>query len=78
VVAGIIVRNMWATSPYRRQDRSCNEPSKWSSSLLPCPFIIIYLETVEGLKVPKGRSVMAKGLRSAQQVSSSSQGVHLL
>jgi hypothetical protein len=28
--------------------------------------------------VLKGRSVMAKGLRSAQQVSSSSQGVHFL
>ena len=28
--------------------------------------------------VPKERSVMAKSLRSAQQVSSSSQGVHLL
>jgi hypothetical protein len=28
--------------------------------------------------VPEGRSVMAKGLRSVQQVSSSSQGVHLL
>jgi len=31
-----------------------------------------------GQYVPKGRSVMVKGLRSAQQVSSSSQGVHLL
>jgi len=29
-------------------------------------------------KVSKSCSVMAKGLRSAQQVSSSSQGVHLL
>jgi hypothetical protein len=28
--------------------------------------------------VPKKRSVMTKGLRSAQQVSCSSQGVHLL
>jgi hypothetical protein len=28
--------------------------------------------------VPRGRSVMVKGLRSAQQVSSSSQGLHLL
>jgi len=28
--------------------------------------------------VPKGRSVMTKGLEFAQQVSSSSQGVHLL
>jgi hypothetical protein len=33
---------------------------------------------LEKKAVPKRRSVMAKGLRSAQQVSSSSQGVHLL
>jgi len=30
------------------------------------------------VRVPKGCSVMTKGLRSVQQVSSSSQGVHLL
>ena len=33
---------------------------------------------LEKKAVPKRRSVMAKDLRSAQQVSSSSQGVHLL
>jgi len=30
------------------------------------------------IKIFKGRSVMIKGLRSAQQISSSSQGVYLL
>jgi hypothetical protein len=41
--------------------------------------IIGYLvDAIYNTLVPKERSVMAKGLRSAQQVSSSSQGVHLL
>jgi hypothetical protein len=33
---------------------------------------------VLGIQVPKRRGVMAKSLRSAQQVSSSSQDMHLL
>jgi hypothetical protein len=40
--------------------------------------VVVVFAFKEGFGVLKRRSVMAKGLRSAQQVSSSSQGVHLL
>jgi len=40
--------------------------------------VVVVFAFKEGFGVLKGRSVMAKGLGSAQQVSSSSQGVHLL
>jgi hypothetical protein len=43
-------------------------------------YIIIYfkLDNMYVYMVLKGHNVMTKGLRSAQQVSSLSQGVHLL
>jgi hypothetical protein len=49
-------------------------------SLLGCHYKIIFKILANSLKsvVLKGRSVMTKGLRSAQQVSNSSQDVHLL
>jgi hypothetical protein len=43
-----------------------------------CGLKICFFSMLDIDIVPKGRSVMAKGLRSVQQVSSSSQGVHLL
>ena len=49
-------------------------------SLLGCHYKIIFKILANSLKsvVLKGRSVMTKGLRSAQQVSNSSQGMHFL
>jgi hypothetical protein len=49
-------------------------------SLLGCHYKIIFKILANSLKsvVLEERSVMVKGLRSAQQISSSSQGVHLL
>jgi len=51
---------------------------KLRKKIYVCKDIYLTHMSMYSRMVPNGHSVMTKGLRSAQQVLSSSQGVHLL